>query len=56
MEKTSTSKGLNVTVRIIDKVYELKREVADDFKDTMLIVFDKVLSQWNYTAVPFGDS
>jgi len=54
MEKTTTSKGLKVTVLIVDKVYELKRQVADDFKDTMRIVFDKVLPQWNYTAVPLG--
>jgi len=52
MEKTSTTKGLKVTVQIVDKVYELKREVADDFKDAMRIVFDKSLSKWNYTAVP----
>jgi len=56
MEKTSTSKGLKVTVQIIDKVYELERKVADDFKDTMRIVFDETLPQWNYTAVPFGDN
>jgi hypothetical protein len=54
MEKTSTSKGLTVTVQIIDKVYELNRKVAADFKDTMRIVFDKLLPQWNYTAVPNG--
>jgi hypothetical protein len=54
MEKTSTSTGLKVTVQIIDKVYALKRKVADDFKDTMRIVFDDFLPQWNYTAVPYG--
>jgi hypothetical protein len=26
--------------------------VADDFKQTMRIVFDEVLPQWNYRAVP----
>jgi len=51
---TTTSKGLAVTVKIIDKVYKTKRKVADDFKETMRIVFDKVLPQWNYTAVPNG--
>jgi hypothetical protein len=54
VEKTSTSKGLKVTVQIIDKVYELKRKVADDFKKNMRIVFDEFLSRWNYTAVPNG--
>jgi hypothetical protein len=54
MAQTTTTKGLTVTVEIIDKVYELKREVANGFKETMRIVFDKVLPQWNYTAVPIG--
>jgi len=52
MAKTSTSKGLKVTVQIIDKVYETGRRVAADFKQTMKIVFDEFLPQWNYTAVP----
>jgi len=54
MEKTTTSKGLQVTVQILDRVYETGRKVADDFKETMRIVFDEVLPQWNYTAVPNG--
>jgi hypothetical protein len=54
MAQTTTTKGLTVTVEIIDKVYELKRKVANGFKETMRIVFDKVLPQWNYTAVPIG--
>lgn len=54
MEQTTTTKGLTVTVEIIDKVYELKRKVAKDFKKTMQIVFDQVLPRWNYTAVPNG--
>ena len=55
IEKTRTSTGLSVTVQIIDKVYALKRKVADDFKETMKIVFDDYLPQWNYTAVPIGE-
>lgn len=54
MEKTKTSTGLKVTVQIIDKVYETARKVADNFKETMKIVFDEFLPQWNYTAVPNG--
>jgi hypothetical protein len=54
MEKTSTSTGLKVTVHIIHKVYETARKVADDFKQTIRIVFDDFLPQWNYTAVPNG--
>jgi hypothetical protein len=54
MEKTPTSPGLRVTVQIIDKVYQPGRKVADDFKETMRIVFDDFLPQWNYTALPIG--
>jgi len=52
IEKTTTSTGLKVTVQIIDKLYQTARKVADDFKETMHIVFDDFLPQWNYTAVP----
>jgi len=41
-------------VHIIDKVYQTGRKVADDFKQTMRIVFDEVLPQWNYRAVPLS--
>lgn len=54
MEKTSTSKGLQVTVQILDRVYETGRKVANGFKETMRIVFDDFLPRWNYTAVPNG--
>ena len=52
MEKTHTSTGLKAFVHIIDKVYETGRKVADDFKDTMRLVFDEVLPHWNYRAIP----
>lgn len=54
MEKTRTSKGLRVVVNILDTVYQTGRKVADDFKNTMRIVFDAVLPQWNYRAIPSG--
>ncbi len=54
MEKTRTSKGLRVTVNIIDKVYRTGRKVAADFKKNMTIKFDEFLPKWNYTAVPNG--
>ena len=47
-----TSKGLQVVVDIIDGVFQTGRKVAADFKATMRIVFDAVLPQWNYRAVP----
>jgi len=47
-----TRQGLKVTVQIADKVYQTRRKAAKDFKETMRIVFDEFLPQWNYTAVP----
>jgi hypothetical protein len=35
MEKTKTSKGLNVIVEIIDKVYQTGRKRSKDFKKKM---------------------
>ena len=53
MEKTTTSKGLSVTVQIIDdRVYQTGRKVAEDFKENMRIVFDECLPRWNYRAIP----
>ena len=54
IEKTKTSKGLMVTVNIIDKVYQTGRKVAADFKENMTIKFDEFLPKWNYTAIPNG--
>ena len=54
MEKTSTTTGLKAFVHIIDKVYETGRKVAADFKETMRIVFDEFLPQWNYRAMPIA--
>ena len=55
MQKTHTRQGLTVTVQIVDKAYQKGRKVAKDFKETMRIVFDDFLPQWNYTAVPNAD-
>ena len=54
MEKAKTSKGLKTTVKIIDKVYNTGRKVADEFKKNIPILFDKYLPKWNYRAVPNG--
>ncbi len=50
--KTETKTGLQVKANIINKVYETGRKCSEGFKETMRIVFDDVLPQWNYTAVP----
>ena len=52
MEKAGTSTGLEVTVDILEKVYETGRKYAAGFKETMKIVFDELLPKWNYRAVP----
>lgn len=52
MEKTTTKKGLKAFVHIIDKVYETGRKVVANFKKTMRIVFDNILPNWNYRAIP----
>ncbi len=51
IEKTTTSKGLKVFACIINKVYETGRKVKEGFKETMKIVFDEHIGQWNYTAI-----
>jgi len=33
-------------------VYHIGRKVAEDFKAKMRIVFDELLPQWNYRAIP----
>jgi len=50
--KASTTAGLKVVACIFDKVYATGRKVAAGFKESMRIIFDQHLRQWNYTAVP----
>ncbi|MEG4603486.1 ISAzo13 family transposase, partial [Microcoleus sp. F6_C1] len=52
MEKTQTKTGLDVVVNVIDKIYQTGRKVAKGFKETMTIIFDDYLPNWNYRAVP----
>lgn len=52
IEKTKTSKGLKVFVEVIQTIYQTGRKVAEDFKQTMRIVFDDFLPAWNYRAIP----
>ena len=55
IEGTTTSTGLSVTVKIVDKVFKTGRKVTADFKESMRIVFDAFLPHWNYTVVPNGE-
>ncbi|MCP4416664.1 MAG: hypothetical protein GY805_08575, partial [Chloroflexi bacterium] len=43
--------GLKVFTSILEKVFETKRKVTDDFKETMRIRFDDYLPKWNYVAI-----
>jgi len=52
IEQTTTKTGLKVKSNIIKKVYETGRKYSADFKETMRIIFDKFLGQWNYRAIP----
>jgi hypothetical protein len=52
MAKAGTTTGLEVEVRVLEKVYETGRKCAAGFKEAMRIVFDEVLPKWNYRAVP----
>ena len=52
IEKTTTTTGLKVAVKVIDKAFEKGRKYAADFKEKMSIIFDSFLPRFNYTAVP----
>lgn len=52
MAKAKTHTGLRVFTTVLDQVYKTGRKVPEDFKQTMEIVFDDYLPQWNYTAKP----
>ncbi len=52
MAKAKTQTGLRVFATVLDKVYQTGRKVSKEFKQTMEIVFDHHLPQWNYTAKP----
>jgi hypothetical protein len=52
MRKASTKTGLKTTVNVIRRAYETGRQVADEFRASMPILFDKILPKWNYRAIP----
>ncbi len=52
ISNTSTSKGLTVTVNIIDKTYNKGRKATSEFRANISILFDAILPRWNYRAVP----
>ncbi len=52
MAKATTNKGLQVFTTILARTYQTGKKVTEGFKETMEIVFDDFLPQWNYTAKP----
>jgi hypothetical protein len=56
--RTRTKTGLNVTARILDKVYEIGRKCSDTFREIKdkFIRHDAVLGQWNYLVDARGVS
>jgi hypothetical protein len=52
IENTTTKTGLKVKAHIVKKIYQTGRKYSDNFKETMRIVLDDYLGQWNYTAIP----
>jgi Rhodopirellula transposase DDE domain len=52
ISKAGTTTGLEVEVKVLEKVYETGRKCTAGFKETMKIVFDALLPRWNYRAVP----
>jgi len=52
IENTTTRKGLKVEAHIIKKTYQTGKKYADNFKETMGIVFDDYLGQCNYRPIP----
>jgi len=52
MSKTSTSTGLTVQVRIVDKLYPLKMPSNKEDIDEKRILRHPVLPQFSYTILP----
>lgn len=56
IEKTTTKTGLKVFACIFNRLYETGKKVPSEFKKSMRIVFDALLGQRNYVAVPNSPS
>jgi hypothetical protein len=52
MEKTRTRTGLQVVVKVLDKVYQKGRKIAEEVKESLNLVRDTFLPQWNYRILP----
>ena len=52
MGKTQTQTGLEVTVDVLDKIYETGRKAAEQLKSALKIDWDAILPKWNYALSP----
>lgn len=52
LRRVWTSTGLKITYAVLDKVYQLKRQVSQRFLESFPIQFEDLLPDWNYTVVP----
>ena len=52
LRRVWTRTGLKVTYAVLDKVYQLKRQVTHQFLESYPIQFHGLLPDWNYTVVP----
>lgn len=54
IRRTTTRTGLRVTLKVLDKLYELERKATDRFMEAYPVHFDDYLPEWNYVIKP-GD-
>ena len=52
MRRASTATGLTTTVNVIRRAYETGRNATKEMKQNLEIVYDHLLPNWNYCAVP----
>jgi hypothetical protein len=52
IRRTTTRTGLRVTLKVLDKLYELKRKATDRFMETYPVHFADYLPDWNYVIKP----
>lgn len=52
IRQTRTNTGLRATAHVIRKMFQTKRKPSNEFRNNLPIVFDTILPQWNYKAIP----
>jgi len=52
MRRASTATGLTTTVNVLRNIYETGRNATEAIKQNLEIVYDDLLPNWNYRAVP----